>query len=55
MRELVRPGGFGEVLHQRLLRHAAQCNAAGKSWLEDWWLEAAYLAFREPNVRHNHN
>mmetsp|Transcript_16413 Transcript_16413/g.27990 ORF Transcript_16413/g.27990 Transcript_16413/m.27990 type:complete len:622 (-) Transcript_16413:7-1872(-) len=36
----------GPVLQQRLLEHAKNMNAQGKSWLEDWWLDMAYLTFR---------
>ena len=32
----------------RLLEHAKETQKHNKSWLEDFWLDAAYLAFRAP-------
>ena len=34
---------------KRLLEYKEKQNALNKSWLEDWWLEAAYLAYRAPS------
>ncbi|KAI9341030.1 acyltransferase ChoActase/COT/CPT [Zopfochytrium polystomum] len=42
-----RTGGFGEVLQQRLHELDAQTE---NSWLEDIWLNKAYLEWREPSL-----
>ncbi|XP_051574927.1 peroxisomal carnitine O-octanoyltransferase-like isoform X1 [Myxocyprinus asiaticus] len=37
--------GAGQLLHQKLLQRAkSRCN-----WLEDWWLDSAYLELRIPS------
>uniref|UniRef100_A0A7S4MLA7 Choline/carnitine acyltransferase domain-containing protein n=1 Tax=Vannella robusta TaxID=1487602 RepID=A0A7S4MLA7_9EUKA len=38
----------GPILQKRLLEHAKETQKHNKSWLEDFWLDAAYLAFRAP-------
>ncbi|KAJ1907090.1 hypothetical protein IWQ60_011931, partial [Tieghemiomyces parasiticus] len=45
--DFIKPQGEGEVL-QRLLLDYAQTQST--SWLDTWWLECAYLAWREPVV-----
>ncbi|TSK20192.1 Peroxisomal carnitine O-octanoyltransferase [Bagarius yarrelli] len=37
--------GIGPHLHQRLLQRAK----SRRNWLEDWWLDAAYLEVRAPS------
>lgn len=44
--ELVAAGGVGEVLH-KLLQERASKKA---NWLSDWWLQGAYLGYRNPVV-----
>ena len=46
--EFQKPGGIGEVLHERLLARANNPNAI--NWLEDWWNELAYFGYRDPIV-----
>ncbi|KAI9474881.1 acyltransferase ChoActase/COT/CPT [Zychaea mexicana] len=36
------------ALQERLVKHAS--NPAVVNWLEDWWLEAAYMGYRDPVV-----
>ena len=50
VQEFAAAGGLGEKLQQRLLKHDAEKRAQGKSWLEDWWLDGAYMAYRDPVV-----
>ena len=38
----------GPVLQERLVEHAKKMGAKGESWLETFWLDNAYLAFRAP-------
>ncbi|KAI8145864.1 acyltransferase ChoActase/COT/CPT [Fennellomyces sp. T-0311] len=40
--------GVGAKLQERLVKHAS--NPAVVNWLEDWWLEAAYMGYRDPVV-----
>ena len=44
--ELIAPGGVGEKLHKMLQERAAKTD----NWLSDWWLEGAYLGYRNPVV-----
>lgn len=44
--ELTQPGGVGEKLHKLLLERAER----EENWLSDWWLEGAYLGYRNPLV-----
>ncbi|XP_003740711.1 carnitine O-acetyltransferase [Galendromus occidentalis] len=44
--ELVAPGGVGETLHKLLQDRATKTD----NWLSDWWLEGAYLGYRNPVV-----
>ncbi|XP_029602282.1 peroxisomal carnitine O-octanoyltransferase-like isoform X1 [Salmo trutta] len=37
--------GIGKDLHQKLLQRARTC----RNWLEEWWLDAAYLEMRYPS------
>lgn len=39
-------GGVGAKLHQLLEERAAN----RKNWLSDWWLQAAYLEYRDPVI-----
>ncbi|KAJ3293426.1 hypothetical protein HK104_004461 [Borealophlyctis nickersoniae] len=45
--EFVKPGGFGEELQKRLLEYD---KTQENSWLEDIWLNKAYLEWREPSM-----
>ncbi|KAJ3150271.1 hypothetical protein HDU86_006662 [Geranomyces michiganensis] len=47
VRDFVAPGGFGEVLQQRLTEYGKEQKF---SWLEDIWLKKAYLEWREPSM-----
>lgn len=38
----------GTTLQERLLKYANAKNTKKQSWLEEWWLDAAYLTFRAP-------
>lgn len=38
--------GVGAALQDRLVRHASQ----NINWLEDWWLDGAYMGYRDPVV-----
>ncbi|KAI9320614.1 acyltransferase ChoActase/COT/CPT [Dichotomocladium elegans] len=40
--------GIGAKLQDRLVAHAQNPNVV--NWLEDWWLEAAYMGYRDPVV-----
>ncbi|KAJ1872967.1 hypothetical protein LPJ55_002681 [Coemansia sp. RSA 990] len=44
--QFIGPGGLGPVLQQRLLQADRE---AANSWLEDIWLNKAYLEYRESN------
>uniref|UniRef100_A0A6B2L0J9 Choline/carnitine acyltransferase domain-containing protein n=1 Tax=Arcella intermedia TaxID=1963864 RepID=A0A6B2L0J9_9EUKA len=46
--DFIKPGGVGPDLHQRLVKRAADQAKVGKSWLQDWWLDVAYLRGRYP-------
>lgn len=37
--------GIGQLLHQKLLQRAK----SRRNWLEDWWLDSAYLELRFPS------
>ncbi|KAI8585099.1 acyltransferase ChoActase/COT/CPT [Geranomyces variabilis] len=45
--DFVAPGGFGELLQQRLTEYGKEQK---HSWLEDIWLKKAYLEWREPSM-----
>ncbi|RKO93566.1 acyltransferase ChoActase/COT/CPT, partial [Blyttiomyces helicus] len=45
--KFVSPEGLGQVLQQRLIEHD---NAQEESWLEDLWLDQAYLGWRAPTL-----
>lgn len=47
-KEFEAPGGLGPKLQERLLAHANNPNVP--NWLEDWWLDGAYMAYRDPVV-----
>lgn len=40
--------GIGAKLQERLLAKANDPNVV--NWLEDWWLESAYMGYRDPVV-----
>jgi carnitine O-acetyltransferase len=44
VKDFVKPGGLGEKLQARLKEHD---KTAPGSWLEGWWLQLAYLSWRE--------
>ncbi|BES89268.1 carnitine O-acetyltransferase activity [Nesidiocoris tenuis] len=41
-----RPGGVGELLQEKLNLRAEQ----RENWLEEWWINTAYLEYRDPVV-----
>ncbi|ORX80380.1 acyltransferase ChoActase/COT/CPT [Basidiobolus meristosporus CBS 931.73] len=45
VKDFLKPGGMGEALQERLLRHA---ETSKTSWIEDWWIRKAYLEWRAP-------
>ncbi|KAG0171267.1 Carnitine O-acetyltransferase mitochondrial [Apophysomyces sp. BC1034] len=47
-KEFEAPGGLGEKLQQRLLARASDPSVV--NWLEDWWLDQAYMGYRDPVV-----
>lgn len=44
--DFVAPGGVGETLQKRLVAR----RDGTKSWLYDWWTDAAYLSYRDPII-----
>ncbi|KAI9264326.1 acyltransferase ChoActase/COT/CPT [Phascolomyces articulosus] len=40
--------GMGAKLQERLVKHAS--NPQVVNWLDEWWLEAAYMGYRDPVV-----
>ncbi|KAL0074914.1 acyltransferase ChoActase/COT/CPT [Phycomyces blakesleeanus] len=46
--EFEAPGGIGEKLQERLLAKAN--NPKVVNWMEDWWLDQAYMGYRDPVV-----
>lgn len=46
--EFVKAGGVGEKLQERLI--ARRDDPQHRSWLHDWWTDAAYLTYREPII-----
>ncbi|KAI7857913.1 acyltransferase ChoActase/COT/CPT [Circinella umbellata] len=40
--------GVGAKLQERLVKHAS--NPQVKNWLDEWWLESAYMGYRDPVV-----
>ncbi|OBZ89849.1 Carnitine O-acetyltransferase, mitochondrial [Choanephora cucurbitarum] len=42
------PGGLGLQLQERLLARAQDPNIV--NWMEDWWLDQAYMGYRDPVV-----
>jgi carnitine O-acetyltransferase len=41
-------GGVGEKLQERLLARANDPSIV--NWMEDWWLDQAYMGYRDPIV-----
>lgn len=48
--DFTKAGGAGEKLQERLV--ARRDDPKHKSWLHDWWTNAAYLTYREPIIPH---
>ncbi|CAO3608677.1 unnamed protein product [Cunninghamella blakesleeana] len=48
VKEFEAPGGLGSKLQERLVARANNPNVV--NWLEDWWLDQAYMAYRDPVV-----
>ncbi|KAI9306674.1 acyltransferase ChoActase/COT/CPT [Cunninghamella echinulata] len=48
VKEFESPGGLGTKLQERLVARANDPNVV--NWLEDWWLDQAYMAYRDPVV-----
>lgn len=44
--DFVASGGVGETLHKLICERARQKD----NWLSDWWLEGAYMGYRNPVV-----
>jgi carnitine O-acetyltransferase len=42
------PGGLGQELQKRLLARANDPKVI--NWMEDWWLDQAYMGYRDPVV-----
>ncbi|KAI8971690.1 acyltransferase ChoActase/COT/CPT [Mycotypha africana] len=42
------PGGLGQKLQERLLARAQDPSVV--NWMEDWWLDQAYMGYRDPVV-----
>ncbi|KAI7861826.1 acyltransferase ChoActase/COT/CPT [Spinellus fusiger] len=48
VQEFEAPGGVGEKLQERLLAKANDPSVV--NWMEDWWLDQAYMGYRDPVV-----
>ncbi|KAG2183480.1 hypothetical protein INT43_006486 [Umbelopsis isabellina] len=48
VQEFQSKGGLGEKLQERLVARANDPNII--NWMEDWWLDQAYMAYRDPVV-----
>ncbi|KAI9475423.1 MAG: acyltransferase ChoActase/COT/CPT [Benjaminiella poitrasii] len=48
VQEFEQPGGLGQQLQERLMARAADPNVV--NWMEDWWLDQAYMGYRDPVV-----
>ncbi|KAI8391675.1 acyltransferase ChoActase/COT/CPT [Radiomyces spectabilis] len=48
VREFEAPGGLGQQLQQRLVARAKDPKIV--NWMEDWWLDQAYMGYRDPVV-----
>jgi carnitine O-acetyltransferase len=48
VQEFQTKGGLGEKLQERLVARANDPNIV--NWMEDWWLDQAYMAYRDPVV-----
>ncbi|CEI91232.1 Putative Carnitine O-acetyltransferase [Rhizopus microsporus] len=48
VKEFEAPGGLGQELQERLLAKANDPNVV--NWMEDWWLDQAYMGYRDPVV-----
>lgn len=44
-KDFLDPNGMGRILQQRLLK---QAKSTSTSWLHQWWMDLAYLTYREP-------
>ncbi|KAI7898886.1 acyltransferase ChoActase/COT/CPT [Cokeromyces recurvatus] len=48
VKEFEQPGGLGHELQKRLLARANDPTIV--NWMEDWWLDSAYMGYRDPVV-----
>jgi carnitine O-acetyltransferase len=44
--DFLTPGGLGETLQQRLVARSQKT----VNWMEDWWLDQAYMGYRDSVV-----
>ncbi|KAK4522056.1 uncharacterized protein ATC70_004595 [Mucor velutinosus] len=47
-KEFEAPGGFGQKLQERLVARFNDPSVV--NWMEDWWLDQAYMGYRDPVV-----
>ncbi|KAI9347533.1 acyltransferase ChoActase/COT/CPT [Pilaira anomala] len=47
-KEFESPGGLGQKLQERLVARAQDPSIV--NWMEDWWLDQAYMGYRDPVV-----
>ncbi|KAG1048215.1 hypothetical protein G6F43_009376 [Rhizopus delemar] len=48
VKQFIAPGGLGHELQRRLVARANNPNVV--NWMEDWWLDQAYMGYRDPVV-----
>ncbi|CEG82472.1 Putative Carnitine O-acetyltransferase [Rhizopus microsporus] len=48
VKEFLAPGSFGHELQKRLVARANDPSIV--NWMEDWWLDQAYMGYRDPVV-----
>ncbi|KAG1456601.1 hypothetical protein G6F56_006791 [Rhizopus delemar] len=48
VKQFIAPGSLGLELQKRLVARASDPNVA--NWMDDWWLDQAYMGYRDPVV-----
>ncbi|KAI8075381.1 acyltransferase ChoActase/COT/CPT [Gilbertella persicaria] len=48
VKDFEKPGGLGQELQRRLVARAQDPNMV--NWMEEWWLDQAYMGYRDPVV-----
>ncbi|KAI8331965.1 acyltransferase ChoActase/COT/CPT [Choanephora cucurbitarum] len=48
VKDFEKPGGLGQELQHRLVARAQDPSIV--NWMEDWWLDQAYMGYRDPVV-----